>query len=399
MTMTFAEISGLSVVRRPSGAVVLTRKFIEGMSLYADQWQGPVVAVMHPVDQPTANLDNVEVQPSELPFQVKCLNYKSRELRDFLATCGFVHWGPHYMLHDVADELLRAGVPSVYCTEYSFRTRRQIVAAEVSNPIRRLRRMVWEWQEERRIRENVPKVTGLEANGTPTYEAYGQLSSHRSLFFDTRMPLDLMATDDQLDRRLHDLQSADRPLRLVFSGRLNHMKGALDLIAVAEELRRRGVSFQLSICGGGPSEDEMRRRIQAGGLASHVFMKGVLPFAEGLVPFVRSEADVFLCCHKQGDPSCTYLETFGCGVPIAGYLNEAFDGLLRRVDAGWGAPMNEPGALADLVVQLSNNRPAIAPKARRALAFARDNSMEATFKRRMEFFKHCANLGTAGSVQ
>ena len=395
MAKLFAEITGLKVVPRPNGAFVLTRKFIEGMTYYASKWPGHVVAVMHPTDQEFPHLDNVEVRPEDLAFGVKCLRYDSREFRDFLVTCGFVHWGPHHLLHDVADVLLQARIPSVYCAELSLQTRCQIIAADVANPVIRLRRYLWEWQEERRIRRNIPKVAGFEANGTPALESYGSLSANRSLFFDNRMASAIMITNERLENRLYDLESASRPLRLVFSGRLHKIKGALDLIAVAEELDRRGADFELSICGGGPVEAEMRQRIENSRLTHRVTMKGTLDFSDELVPFVTSHADVFICCHKQGDPSCTYLETFGCGVPIAGYLNEAFAGLLRRVDAGWGVPMNQPGMLADLLIRLSSSRAEISSKARRALAFARENSMEATFERRIAFFKQCAKLKEA----
>ena len=79
-------------------------------------------------------------------------------------------------------------------------------------------------------------------------------------------------------------------------------------------------------------------------------------------------------------------------MPIAGYLNEAFAGLLRHVDAGWGVTLNKPELLADLLIDLSGRRAEISEKARRALAFARENCMETTFERRVDFFKQCAKL-------
>jgi glycosyltransferase involved in cell wall biosynthesis len=169
------------------------------------------------------------------------------------------------------------------------------------------------------------------------------------------------------------------------------MKGALDLVLVASELQRRGVPFRLSICGAGTLEGAMKEQIARRGLERVVTMRGVLPFNDELLPFVR-EADVFLSCHKQGDPSCTYLETFACGVPMVGYLNEAFAGLLARVDAGWGIPMHDVRAMADVVERLSRERAEIATKARRAAAFARQHTFESTFARRTAFFRECAAI-------
>lgn len=39
-------------------------------------------------------------------------------------------------------------------------------------------------------------------------------------------------------------------------------------------------------------------------------------------------------CHRQGDPSCTYLETYACGMPIVGYNNQAHQGILASNNAG-----------------------------------------------------------------
>ena len=80
--------------------------------------------------------------------------------------------------------------------------------------------------------------------------------------------------------------------------------------------------------GGSPSRTfqvEIARRL----LDRRVEFKGTLDFAREFVPFMRDEVDAFVCCRFQGNPSCTYLRTMACGVPIAMYANEAFIG------AGW----------------------------------------------------------------
>ncbi len=390
---TFAELSGLPVIVKEDGSFVITRKFLEGMERYAEGWPGPVIAVMHPTRHETSNLDHVTVRPGDLRFGIQALPFDSAPLRTLLAGCGFVHWGPHHLLHDLAGVLEQAGVPSVYFTEYSLRTRCQIVAAEVRNPLIRWRRYLWEWQQERRIRRNIPRVSGFEANGTPTFDAYRDLNPHHLLYFDTRTRADMRITPHELEERLARTLDARCPLHLVFSGRLNEMKGAMDLLELAAELRRRGVAFRLSICGSGVLEAAMRQRVAAEGLGESVVLRGVLDFETGLVPFVKREADLFVCCHKQGDPSCTYLETMACGVPIAGYRNEAFAGLLERVDAGWGVPLDDVRALAETVARLAVRRPEIAEKGRTALAFASEHTFERTFDRRLAFFREAARRG------
>jgi glycosyltransferase involved in cell wall biosynthesis len=128
----------------------------------------------------------------------------------------------------------------------------------------------------------------------------------------------------------------------------------------------------------------MKASIVAHDLSRQVRLAGVLDFHRELVPKVKHETDVFVCCHRQGDPSCTYLETMGCGVPIVGYDNEAFAGVVAASGSGWSVPMNQPRLLARRIQELDMDRLQIAQVSRKSLAFAAQHSFEATFRKRIE---------------
>jgi glycosyltransferase involved in cell wall biosynthesis len=136
----------------------------------------------------------------------------------------------------------------------------------------------------------------------------------------------------------------------------------------------------------------MRREVEREGLTDCVTFRGILDFETELAPLVRDEVDLFVCCHRQGDPSCTYLETFACGVPIAGYANEAFSGLLERVCAGVSVPIGDVHGLADAIARLA--RPdahgSLEAMGQSALDFARQHTFESTFERRVEHFRSVA---------
>ena len=78
-----------------------------------------------------------------------------------------------------------------------------------------------------------------------------------------------------------------------------------------------------------------------------------------------------------------------CGVPIAGYSNEAFRGVLATSGAGWATPM--AGPLSWLLAS-----PRSAMRASRltasALAFAREHTFEKEFERRMVHARELAGL-------
>ncbi|MGB7328207.1 MAG: glycosyltransferase [Rubripirellula sp.] len=210
------------------------------------------------------------------------------------------------------------------------------------------------------------------------------------------MSEDMFIDEERLSNRLEEVRKNEKPLRLLFSGRLNEMKGAMDIVLVAHELKKRGLNFQFDICGGGVLEESMRQYIGDHDLEDCVQLRGILDFATELVPKICDSTDLFVCCHKQGDPSCTYLETFACGVPIAGYLNEAFEGISERVDAGWGVKMNDVIGMATTIERLSKHRDEIATKSVNALTFSRQHTFESTFERRMQFFRKCVATDVSG---
>ena len=180
------------------------------------------------------------------------------------------------------------------------------------------------------------------------------------------------------------------PLRLFFSGRLAPMKGADHLVQVAAELRRLGVPFGMTICGGGELEARIRTDIERLGLGDCVKLAGILDFKDELVPLTKHETDLFICCHRTGDPSCTYLEVMSCGVPIVGYDNEAFRGIVRESGVGWLAPMDRPETVAGKIAELSRDRAGLLDASRRAAEFGRRHTFEQTFRARIEHMRSCS---------
>jgi colanic acid/amylovoran biosynthesis glycosyltransferase len=385
-------LANLRATPRAGGRVVLTRKFMIGMEEYASLWGGPVETVMEPDPVLSPNLDNVEVDESSLGFRVHVLPFDSPKLREVLRGSAVILAGISDQLTHLAALGRELGIPVVFGSEYTLRTRIQVARAETPNPLRFARRALWEWSLERRQREAIRASQGLQCNGTPTMDAYRALSPDPMLFFDTRTRRELMLGEDALERRLAELRSGRR-LRLIFSGRLNAMKGAPHLIGIARELLALGCDFELAICGGGPLEGELARDIERHGLGERVTLRGVLDFETELVPFVSQQTDLFVCCHVQGDPACTYLETFACGVPIAGYANEALAGLLDLTPSGVAVPIGDHKALARAIRDLDADRERLASLSRQALAFARVRDFEAEFQRRIEHLRGVAERG------
>lgn len=379
---TLVILPDLKAKRIDGDRFVVTEKFYDGVLEFTKYWPGPVSVFMESSQGMTDNLDNIEIRSDDIPFEMGLLDYASLEKR-ISSGASVVLGSTSYRQNHLSTWCRERKVPCIYVAEHNLKTRLQIIDANAHNIAIRLRRYLWEFLQERKQRKAIADATGIQCNGTPTFEAYRQINSLPMLYFDSRMSEEMMASDEVVDARLESCLSG-QSLRLIFSGRLLKIKGADHLILVAEELKKRDVRFEMSICGDGELGATMAAQISEKGLSDAVKMKGVLDFKRELAPYTQKHADLFVCCHRQGDPSCTYLETMSCGVPIVGYDNQAFLGVVAESKTGWLAPMNRPDQIARKIMELDQNREAIAEASRSSLHFARSHTFEKTFKRRIE---------------
>lgn len=377
------------------GTFVLTRKFVDGVMEYVKSWPGTISVWVRRAKIAGNNLDCVEIHPNDLPFRLNWLvdsdNSRFHPALDEadVVLAALVH--QHTILAELCAD---RGIPLIYVTELSVMTRRQIVRTETRNILLRWRREYWAANTEKRYCRAVSLATGVQCNGLPTFSAYRELNSRPLLFFDTRVRFHQLVGAEILNRRLEEMRKGG-PIRLGFSGRLVAIKGVDHLTLVAQELLRLGIPFTMDICGGGDMEPAIQRDIRRFGLENHVRMRGTLDFENELLPFVSRRFDLFICCHRQGDPSCTYLETYSCGVPIAGYANEAFSGLAELSDVGgasWVTPLDAPILLAQKIAELNSKRDEIEAASRNALAFATQHTFENTMSKRVQHLIACQEV-------
>ena len=362
-------------------------KAVEGLRLYASLWPGPVRCLTRAFpdgDQPYFK----RYAKDELPFEVEFIADfpAARKLLDDSA--AILAAADNHL--DIP--LVRAtDAPVVYVIESTLRTRLQIVRMSKAAPIEKAKTAVWLVGMERRRRNALKRARGLQANGAPAYYAYRRLNARSLLYFDSRLPVCAGASAEQVARKRDHVLSGG-PLKLAFSGRLERIKGADYLIPFADALRRRGTVFTLQIFGEGALRPEMEAAVGRLGLSDRVLFRGPVSFEERLVPAFKDEVDLFICCHPQGDPSCTYLETLGCGVPIAGFANPALTGVLALGRCGVSVKVGDTEALADAVFRLASDRRQLADLVEGARSAAEGHFFEQTFERRVNHIREAVGL-------
>jgi colanic acid/amylovoran biosynthesis glycosyltransferase len=383
--LTLALLPSFSIKVLPDNQIVTTRKLTEAVVEFQTLWQGPVKLLVEETQSVVEEVDQRIVHISDLPFELEIIDYDSPSLADKLRHC-VVLASVGYRQNHISAVCNAIGSPCIYTAEYTLKTRCEIVGVTTSNLLMALRRRLWQYQQERHQRRAISLASGLQCNGFPIYHEYQNINPNSMIFLDTRLTEKSLATDEQIEDRTQGRSTQD-VLRLAFSGRLNHMKGADHLLDVTQHLKRLGVNFHLYVSGAGVLEASMHQRIAAEGLKENITMMGVPDFHAEFIPFVKENIDLFICCHRQGDPSCTYIETMACGVPIVGYGNEAFVGIVNASKAGWIVKLNDIQAMAEKIAALNQSRQEIKEMSHVSLHYARQHTFGKTFQARVTHMK------------
>ena len=364
------------VIRLPDGRLRLDVKYVEGMREHCALWDGPVSAVVW--EGAEAVPFGADYAPGELGFALTVLPAGA----PVPATQVDLIAAPADMAQALA--LAWGPVPVVFVVEYTIGTRLRIVALDRGRGMARKGwSALWNLAVERRRRAAFRRAAGVQCNGYPAHDAYAGLNARTLLYLDGRMRGTMMASAQDMAAK-----AAHRwPLRIVHSGRLEAMKGAQDLVPVARALVAAGVDFTLDVFGTGALEAEVRAG--ADELDGRVRLHAPVDFETALVPWMRRHADLFLSCHRQADPSCTYLESLGCGVPVLGYANEMWGRMAAETGGGWAVPLGDRRALSDRITMLADNRTELTHAATAGLAFAQAHDFEAEFAARMAHFAAC----------
>jgi colanic acid/amylovoran biosynthesis glycosyltransferase len=372
---------------RLDGKLLLDRKFMDGMATWCQSWPGRVIVAMGVIDIPEAPPFGAYTwDASEAAFELVTLGpdqtLTREELRDvdvLLASAD-----DHRQLF-VSALCEQNGVACIFTIEYTLGTRLALVRYSATTLFKKLKSTLWLLRNEFRLKRAIGTAVGLQSNGLPALHAYAGNVKNSMHYFDTRLSKRDVINSTELEERLVHFRDG-HPIRLAFSGRLIAAKGADALIALAIALKQIGVAFTLDVFGSGDLEPTMKRAIADHGVDDVVRMNGPVDFDTVLVPGFKRAVDLFICCHRQGDPSCTYAETLGCGVPIAGFANESLRSLIEAHDIGWDVRIGDVNGLAKLISQLAADRALIARKSVVAMEFGRVFNVEEAFARRAE---HC----------
>ena len=367
--------------RKSDGTLALDDKFTTGMAHHCRVWPAPVRVLLR---QPGDFRPGEPLPDTGGGYELRLFDPQRGIDPADLQGAGLILASADMDETLSLPALIGPGQKLVYSIEYPLETRLRILALDRDrSQLRKLRSLLWLLRQERRRRRAFRAADALQANGFPAEQAYARLTPDLLMYLDGRMSEDLFATPAEVARREARLRAGE-PLRIAHSGRLERMKGSQDLLPFARALLQQGIRFSLDIYGAGSLAADIHQGLADPALRASVRLHEPLPFASGLVPRLRNEADLFLTCHRQSDPSCSYIEAMGCGLAVAGYDNHMWQGLSLASGSGQVVPMGRPEALAAAIAAWDRDREALISQNRIALDYARAHDFTTEFDRRME---------------
>lgn len=161
--------------------------------------------------------------------------------------------------------------------------------------------------------------------------------------------VEAIASAKPVDRRVLNLKETE-PL-LLWVGRLDPVKG-LDVLVQATAAANRVRPVQLAIVGDGPYREELARRINEHGLAGRVHLLGTRTD----VPRLLRAADVFVFPSRTEGLPNALLEAMAATIPIVTTDVPGCRDLIESERTGLLVPADDPGALADAVIRILQDR-------------------------------------------
>lgn len=221
-------------------------------------------------------------------------------------------------------------------------------------------------------------------HGMETFNAYAPYSDKPKVVHDI-----LLERSDHIptqDLRKKIMTSGQGPLKIVFAGRADPMKGPLEWVEVLEKLAANGVDFQATWLGDGALLDDMKQAVERAGLSGRVALPGFVTDRQQVLTALR-KAHIHMFCHKTPESPRNLIEALISGTPIIGYDGAYARDLVHGHSGGAFVEIGDTGGLARLVTAIDADRSRLAQLIEDAYNDGKIFSSDAVFKHRSDLIK------------
>jgi glycosyltransferase involved in cell wall biosynthesis len=200
---------------------------------------------------------------------------------------------------------------------------------------------------------------------------------------------------DEAEARCADSADGDAPLRVGYVGRLvQSQKRVFDFVPLAEELRRRGVAFELQLIGDGSERAALEEEFKKRGLGGSVRFRGWLSPPE--VERRLLELDVFLLLSDYEGLPVALLEAMGHAlVPVVTAIESGSAEVVRDGESGFVVQVGDVVGAAERLALLARDRETLRRMKHAAWERSREFSVGAMVENYLDCFKRLTGGGSA----
>ncbi|MFM7683302.1 MAG: glycosyltransferase, partial [Bacteroidota bacterium] len=185
------------------------------------------------------------------------------------------------------------------------------------------------------------------------------ISEHTTAFYKKNLPsfenhIQFMRNAILLRRFIikNDRHIGESCLRIVTVGSLNERKNQSFQIDIANELKKSGVDFYLSIIGDGPIKDHLQDKIDQLNLKNNVCLVGNTNHVEEYL----LKHDVFLHTAKYEPFGLVLVEALASGLPVIAYCNGGSDEIIENGFNGYKISDLKPEVFAFELVRIFHDK-------------------------------------------
>lgn len=139
---------------------------------------------------------------------------------------------------------------------------------------------------------------------------------------------------------------------LLYVGRIAHEKSIGVLVEAFARLVKKEPDVKLMMVGGGPQEEEMKKKIADLGLQNNVIMTGRIPHDKLVKSGIFGAADVFVTTSKTETQGITLLEAMANGLPCVGVNERGVTEVITHQKSGLLVPADKRKKFAEAVHRL-----------------------------------------------
>ena len=396
-----------SVVLNDGNGLRVEADFLNDLGVYSTNFDEVVFAC--PALTPEQNEGYIQRSASldELPGNVHYvrLPYTYREdthlrhyvrtrqlLRDLIDSADHLLFAPHAPFDwptVAAREAMKGGrnYDIEYAVDYNEFMRFKV--ASMPWGVKKIRAAIYSRWMKREAYRLFSKSSLALLQGLELFETYKDAAPNPQTMLNVQVRSSDLISDDKLREKLAEIRSGS-PLKIVYAGRMNDRKGALDWV---KAIKASGCAVSATWFGDGPDQHEMQHLAQGS-----IDFPGVLP-REQLLPTLL-DAHIFLFCHKVPESPRCLIEALASGAPLVGYRSPYPEGLVASEGGGEFVSIGDWRGLGSLIAQLDGDRARLAELVQAAARSGRDFDHDRAMQHRVDLIRtYAGRSGGAGAAR